>query len=165
MNGTILITGRNESIRLRWNAVEVSDMTLDEALTLFSNITGTKVGSATAGALLKELGYLPLAIDQAATFMSETKYSIEEYWKLFDTERSFLLQKYPSTQYNINGRQNVMTTWEISFKRLQRDHPEAANLLLMFSLMDHEEILYDILKSCFGGEQYFQSSGQYGPVA
>ena len=165
MNGTILITGRNESIRLRWNAVEVSDMTLDEALTLFSNITGTKVGSATAGALLKELGYPPLAIDQAATFMSETKYSIEEYWKLFDTERSFLLQKYPSTQYNINGRQNVMTTWEISFKRLQRDHPEAANLLLMFSLMDHEEILYDILKSCFGGEQYFQSSGQYGPVA
>ncbi|GIZ44722.1 hypothetical protein CKM354_000791300 [Cercospora kikuchii] len=161
MRGTILITARNESLKVGWSTVEVSNMTQEEALALLNSITGATYSSTVADALLQDLGYFALAIDQAATFMSVTGYNIMDYHALFREERSCLLEKYPSTQYNVGGKQSVMTTWEISYQKIEQQHSEAAKLLLMFSLMSHEDIPDKILQSCLETETCFVDWQEY----
>jgi hypothetical protein len=91
--------------------------------------------------------------------MTETGRAVQQYQKIFEAERGFLLKKYTSTQHNVTSRESVRTTWEISFKQVERHHPEATNLLLMFSLLHHDEIPSEMLESYFGGEKYFNLFG------
>ncbi|PPJ59952.1 hypothetical protein CBER1_09886 [Cercospora berteroae] len=147
MRGTMLITARNEDLKVGWSTVEVSNMSSEEALALLNSITGATYSSAVANALLEDLGYFALAIDQAATFMSATGYNIMDYHALFREERSSLLEKYPSTQYNVGGKRTVMTTWEISYHRIEQKHPEAAKLFLMLNLLNQNNIDTAIIES------------------
>jgi hypothetical protein len=163
MLGTILVTSRNERVKRIWNSIPVSDMEPGEAKTLLRNITDSEVqeNDAVANALLKDLGHLPLAVDQAASFISETGITIAKYHQLFQVERRRLLEKYPTTQYNVGNRQNVMTTWEISFSHIQQEHPQASTLLLMLSLLYHEDIPQAILESALLGQCHWASNGEF----
>jgi hypothetical protein len=111
--------------------------------------------------LSNDLGHLPLALDQAASFILETGIPVSQYRKLFATEERRLLEYYPSTQYNQEYRHNVMTTWEISFNRIDRDHPQAAKLLLILSLLYHDDIPGQILESALQGQCYWASNGEF----
>ncbi|KIM83298.1 hypothetical protein PILCRDRAFT_439377 [Piloderma croceum F 1598] len=162
MNGDVLITSRNRKAAARWNSIEVSDMEPHEATTLLRNIAGARMADGTELLTLsKDLGHLPLALDQAASFILETDISVSRYRKLFAAEKCRLLEHYPSTLYNQEYRHSVMTTWEISFNHIDRDHPQAAKLLLILSLLHCEDIPGQILESALQGQCHWASNGEF----
>jgi hypothetical protein len=153
MHGDVLITSRNGKSTARWKSIEVSDIEAHEATALLRNISGTRTGDEVELlALSKDLGHLSLALDQAASFIVETGVSVSRYRELFAAEQRRLLEHYPSTQYNQEFRQNVMTTLEISFNHIDRDRPQAAKLLLILSLLQYNDIPGAILESAIQGQ-------------
>ena len=148
MEGDVLITSRNSSTTAHWDGVEVSDMETHEAETLLYNINGRQeLGEkATREGLLRDLGPLPLAVDQASSYMLATEMSLREYHSLFRREKRRLLDKFPSTLYNQESRETVMTTWGLSLQRIKSTHSEAAILMLILSNFSPTNIALEMLE-------------------
>ena len=148
MEGDVLITSRNSTTKAYWDGVEVSDMETHEAVNLLYNITGRQERGeeVVREKLLRDLGPLPLAVDQASSYILATEMSLREYHSLFQTERSRLLSHFPSTLYNQESRETVMTTWGMSFRRIKSTHSEAAFLMLIMSIFSPTNITLEMLK-------------------
>src|SRR5579859_6178232 len=94
--------------------------------------------------LLENLGYLPLAIDQAGAYIavqqqqqfsssSNGPYSriLIRYLKLYDENKDILLrQKPPPSTWNYRN-DTVFTTWEVSFQAIEQESSDAARILLL----------------------------------
>ncbi|KAJ4169739.1 hypothetical protein NW754_005887 [Fusarium falciforme] len=162
MRGSILITSRNELVKLRWTTIDVGNMSEAEGGQLLANITGAEdAAEGPVSDLLQSLGCLPLAIDQAASYIREAEVSVAEYLDLYHQEKTECLSEYPSTQYNLQSRETVITTWTISFDAIKKDSPGAALLLQMLALLDAEEIPLTILESCLSGQFYWSPRGEF----
>ncbi|KAJ4198945.1 hypothetical protein NW767_008532 [Fusarium falciforme] len=162
MRGSILITSRNELVKLRWTTIDVGNMSEAEGGQLLANITGAEdAAEGPVSDLLQSLGCLPLAIDQAASYIREAEVSVAEYLDLYHQEKTECLSEYPSTQYNLQSRETVITTWTISFDAIKKDSPGAALLLQMLALLDAEEFPLTILESCLSGQLYWSPRGEF----
>ena len=148
MEGDVLITSRNPTTSAHWDGVEVSDMETHEAVTLLHNITGRREpGEKVAREkLLRDLGPLPLAVDQASSYILATEMSLQEYHSLFRREKSRLLNQFPSTLYNQESRETVMTTWGLSFQRVKSTDSQAAILMLILSTFSPTNITLEMLE-------------------
>ena len=148
MEGDVLITSRNPTTSAYWDGVEVSDMETHEAVNLLHNITGRREpGEEVAREqLLRDLGPLPLAVDQASSYMLATEMSLQEYHSLFRREKSRLLNQFPSTLYNQESRETVMTTWGLSFQRIKSTHSQAATLMIILSTFSPTNITLEMLE-------------------
>ena len=148
MEGDVLITSRNPTTSAYWDGVEISDMETHEAVNLLHNITGRREqGEEVAREkLLRDLGPLPLAVDQASSYILATEMSLQEYHSLFRREKSRLLNQYPSTLYNQESRETVMTTWGLSFQRVKSTDSPAATLMLILSTLSPTNITLEMLE-------------------
>jgi tetratricopeptide (TPR) repeat protein len=70
------------------------------------------------GKLAKELGYLPLALEQAAAYITVLKKGYREYLELFLGRRLEVLKKFPGAD---KSRQTVAATWDISIGKIGAD--------------------------------------------
>ena len=97
----------------------------------------------TARIIAQELGYLPLALDQAGAYIQMTQYSLGRYLKEYKTNASYLLSKRWK-----GGKQDrsVFATWEVSFNAIQQKTPNAARLLLICGFLNNADIWEDLLK-------------------
>lgn len=98
--------------------------------------------------IVKALSHLPLAIDQAGAFIRARKCSPATYIRQFESQRERILNfSLKLSSYN----KSVITTWEVSFKRLKADSLIAAKLLLIFCFLDSKRIseglINDVTKS------------------
>ena len=148
MEGDVLITSRNPTTSAYWDGIEVSDMETHEAVTLLHNITGRREpGEEVARErLLRDLGPLPLAVDQAGSYILATEMSLQEYHSLFRREKSRLLNQFPSTLYNQESRETVMKTWGLSFQRVKSTDSQAATLMLILSTFSPTNISLEMLE-------------------
>lgn len=87
--------------------------------------------------IVRELGYLPLAIDQAAAFVQEVTGDLSTYLEQYKRNRKQVLewvatgnQEYPYS---------VATTWSTCFQALKQ-HPQALHLLRLFALLNPDSI-------------------------
>ena len=163
MEGDVLITSRNPTTKAYWDGVEVSDMETHEAANLLYNITGRhELGEEVVREkLLRDLGPLPLAVDQASSYILATETSLQEYHSLFQTEKSRLLSHFPSTLYNQESRETVMTTWGMSFRRIKLTQPEAAFLMLIMSSFSPTNITLETLKLGPVSLHHWASNGEF----
>ncbi|KAL8709211.1 MAG: hypothetical protein Q9225_007481, partial [Loekoesia sp. 1 TL-2023] len=163
MDGHVIVTSRNPSTSVYWNGIEVADMNHSEGTTLMTNIMGQRDGGedTVLSKLLGDLGHLPLAIDQASSYIAATGMSIQEYHRWFEIEKARLLEEVPSTYYKYDSRQTVMTTWEISFQRIQQSHPAASKLLLMMSFFSHDDVPITMLQLKFDSLRHWSSNGEW----
>lgn len=140
--GHVLITSRNHV----WGgpiepvAVEVLDRT--EAVALLTKRTGSTDEQA-ADALAEELGDLPLALEQAASYIDETGMSLAEYLGLFRLRRNELLTRGQPTDY----QGTVDTTWLLAFDRVAQASPAANQLLHLCAFLAPDNILLDLLSA------------------
>lgn len=87
--------------------------------------------------IVQQLGYLPLAIDQAGAYIQARKTSFKDYRTLYEKQQQSLLgyrskfSKYQKTVY---------TTWELSFQKIEAETPEVAELLLLLCQYDGSNI-------------------------
>ena len=95
--------------------------TVDEATAYVLARTGQD-DEQTAGALVTELGFLPLAVEQAAAYIEEASIGIAKYAELFKKSRSKLMKASSS-------KVTVATVWDISLAALKSRSSDAISLL------------------------------------
>ncbi len=99
-----------------------------------------------AKAISKALGHLPLALDQAGAYIEETQCSLNAYLNLYKTQHTALLGR--RGRLAIRYRQTVSTTWSLSFQRVERADPAAADLLRFFAFLHADGIPEEIVITC-----------------
>ena len=94
--------------------------------------------------LASRLDGLPLAIVIAGGFMRETGTSITEYLQYYQVSWSDLhLQSNPERQYQ---QGNMLQTWMISYREIQKRDANAAKLLLFLARFDNRDIWFELIK-------------------
>ena len=134
---------------------KVDEMTEDEATTLL--LEAAQLDSAEAQninmalPIVKELGLLPLAIDQAGAYIASGECRIQDFLSTLKAHRRDLLQidAYKgSSDYN----RAVYATWELSYraidklanKDLNSDARTALQILHIFAFFHYENVMEDI---------------------
>ena len=140
-NGHVLITSRNPIWDGLGTTLSVEVMQLEEALAFLAKRTNDPDSQA-AVTLAKTLGYLPLALEQAAAYIRENSISLEHYQALFQKHHAQLLQynrlatQYPDT---------VATTWELAFQQVQKTAPAVVDLLNLCAFLAPDAIFLDMV--------------------
>ena len=101
--------------------------------------------------LLHALDYMPLAITQAAAFISQRSphTTISKYLQDLqksDTDRARLLNKHVTdTRRDGKASNSIITTWQISFENICKERPSASQLLSLMCLFDRQGIPKSLL--------------------
>ncbi|KAJ5512053.1 hypothetical protein N7463_001605 [Penicillium fimorum] len=156
--GSILLTSRRTDISGYWKSISVGEMGKEEGKSLFAKSSGFygEFKDTVAEELLDLLGYFPLAIEQAGAYLSVQQNFIPEQPEQFTRA----VQKYIE-QYHINAERllahkrpqsiwdyrndTILTTWEVSLEAIQRNSPEAAELLFLCGFLSNNDISEDML--------------------
>lgn len=131
--GHVLLTTRTQATG-RYFRVEVQSMDVEEgALLVLGTAKITDLGGAPENDLTlavqisRELGGLPLALDQARAYIQETQCGLAEYLERFKVRRREVLS-YRSAS-DLDYPHSVVTTWSLSFERIEESSATAADLL------------------------------------
>jgi tetratricopeptide (TPR) repeat protein len=141
-------------------------MTEDEALELLLRQTKTEKNDSNiqAGqAIVRRLGYLPLAIDQAGAYISARKLPLDCFLQQFHERRAAVLQHTPSLwEYRrrlADGTDetplSVFTTWELSFRHLPRNDTDRGHLRRFLAVAAHFDIngVYEAIFAAYCGSE------------
>ena len=150
-NGSILLTTRDERLgqRLagRHASMIVDRMSPQEAQDLLSNgqLEPPKHSSLDdTRNLLEALEYLPLAISQAAAFISENPVTLSEYLEILrksDSDTQELLNEdLGDLRRDKESENSVIKTWKISFDLISEREPRAAEILSLMAVLDRQGI-------------------------
>ncbi|KAF8474187.1 P-loop containing nucleoside triphosphate hydrolase protein [Kalaharituber pfeilii] len=152
-HGTVIITSkRRESVHGR-RCLEVEQMEKTEAEELLFNSAKPKLENLTPEELHREkeaattivqiLEHLPLAIDQAGAYIYARQYSFSRYLKEYEANVTFLLSK----EWKVGKHdRSVFAAWDLSFRAIQSQNSEAAELLLLCGFFDNNDICEDMLR-------------------
>jgi tetratricopeptide (TPR) repeat protein len=150
-NGSILITSRNRDVAHRLtgsssNIIKVEPMDQSDALALLHKKLQGDLGTDDAVELLQTLDYMPLAITQAAAYISQRapRVTISRYLdnlRRSDNDRATLLKKdVGDVRRDGSASNSIIATWQISFEHIRKERPAAARLLSLMSLFDRQGI-------------------------
>ena len=93
-------------------------------------------------AIVEKLGALPLALDQAGSYISAMQISFRKYLVRFECAFAEVTAKKPPTVVWQYRSDTVFTTWEVSFNALS---PAAQELLLLLGFFDNQSIPEELL--------------------
>jgi tetratricopeptide (TPR) repeat protein len=95
-------------------------------------------------ALAKELGYFPLALEQAGAYIVENEVSFSSYLLSFRKRRLELFDKQKPIIGNY--KETVTTTWDLNFTEIE-NFPASADLLRMSAFLAPQLIPLDLLRT------------------
>ncbi|AEV82393.1 Nephrocystin-3 [Actinoplanes sp. SE50] len=137
----VVTTPGQEWSRTAWTLdINVFDRSESRAL-LTRRVAG--LSDAQADEIAAKLGDLPLAVEQAATWLATTGMSAERYLALLDEQLPRILNEPPPPGY----RHPAAETWRLSQGRLQQANPAAAFLVELLAVMAPEPIPTTLLDS------------------
>lgn len=99
---------------------------------------------AEAEALVIELDFLPLALDQAGAYLEEVGCTLSTYLELYHRRRKELLHRRGHTPSDHPA--SVATTWSLSFQRLEQRNPAATDLLRICAFLEPDAIPEELLQ-------------------
>jgi hypothetical protein len=90
---------------------------------------------------------LPLAIAQAGAYLQETGISISKYIEFYHQQWDQLMESREPTESLIRDYPNrsIWTTWTISYCTIREKDEAAANLLLLWSFLDNNDLWHVLL--------------------
>lgn len=136
-NGHVIITTRNTNVH---SAIAVDAMSEKEAVQLLDTLISksNNIKNSDYYNNLKELanilGYLPLALSQAGSYIESTSITVAEYLSLYQTEKDNLLST--NTISTLDLHKPVYVTWDLAIKSIQAKSPDNFHKI--------EQILYFI---------------------
>jgi hypothetical protein len=133
-NGRVLITSQS-AVWPPGQAVEVPVLGIEVAAVFLVNRTGD-LDSQSAAALAKELGGLPLALEQAAAYIKTTGITLAGYLSLFQDRRADLLARGEAAGHPAD----VAATLGLAVSRLEAEAPAAAGLLRLLACLAPEPV-------------------------
>ncbi|KAF3398126.1 Nephrocystin-3 [Penicillium rolfsii] len=152
-HGSIIITTRLQGLTELGQSFPLYKLDPEDAIPLLlqssrisrKNIAKEIESHPDTVALANRLDGLPLAIAIAGAFMRETGTSIHEYLQYYQSSWSDLqVQSNPERQYQ---QGNMLQTWMISYREIQKRDPNAAALLLFLARFDNRDIWYELIQS------------------
>ena len=164
-HGSTILTTRSQNVAFKFTGrhqdiIPVKPMDETRALLLLDKKLPKQSADMTdAPELAKELDYMPLAISQAAAYISQNspRMNIARYLRDFrgsDKTREALLQKDAGDNRRDRSASNsVITTWHISFNRIREERPSAAQLLSLMCLFDRQGIPEGLLLQKYQGDK------------
>jgi tetratricopeptide (TPR) repeat protein len=171
-NGSIFITSRSRDVAFRLTGdyadiIRVRPMEQAQALKLLQNQLESSFGQKDSGqdgveqedaiALVEALDYMPLAISQAAAYISQRapRATVSKYLQDLrkgDKERAKLLQMdLGDTRRDGTASNSIIATWQISFEHIRKDKPSATRLLSLMSLFNRQGIPESLLAGQYHG--------------
>lgn len=145
--GHLLLTSRAQAFAVLsiTKKIDVIELPVNAAREFLLKRTGRDESTENAGevdALTKELGYFPLALEQAGAFIHENQTSFANYLKSFHKRRLALLEQ----QVPVIGgyKETVATTWAINFAEVEKS-PASAGLLSLSAFLSPAMIPLELL--------------------
>ncbi|RJE21950.1 Kinesin light chain, partial [Aspergillus sclerotialis] len=155
-NGSILITSRSREAALELvdqrDIIVVETMVQTDALALFEKKLGKKVNRQDIIELAAALEFIPLAIVQAAAYISDPDRgcSVRQYLDEFqksDRKKIRLLDRGKGQfRRDWEAENSVLMTWQISFDSIRQSRRSAADLLSLMSFFDRQGIPEALLR-------------------
>lgn len=148
--GHVLVTSRNPAMGGLVPTILVPPLSPDEATAFLQKRTGSEdVVSATGVA--EDLGYLPLALEQAGAYVEEMRTSLPEYRERLKeraSEHRDRLEERTPDVFAVGQpsyyEQTVRTTWSMAQERAEAEAPAALDLLTLCSFLAPEDIPRDL---------------------
>ena len=134
--GHIIITSRYAAWQEVAQTVSLTLWSRGEAISYLSQRTRQQNDTA-AAAIAEALGYLPLALVQAAAYIEETGCSFADYLELFQAHPAETLRLRPAAS---DAEKVIATIWEIAFQRVAETNPRAVELLNLFAFLPPDRI-------------------------
>ena len=157
-NGQILFTTRQNERDIKTllklspkDCLELQSFTEKEGALFLMQRTGLEEESLYKEAvdLAKELGGLPLALEQAAAYISALPIpcTFKPYLDKYREVRLRLLKHQPVTALSIEAqhRLSVHTTWEMNFEFVAEKSPAAATMMRIASFLESENIPFEVI--------------------
>ena len=153
-SGHILITTRARAMQRLAHRIDVETLPPDlGALFLLRRATllppaapleqATPEEKKQALQLTRELGGLPLALDQAGAYLEATGTSLQQYQQIYQRHRQELLKEHRSLV--VDHPEPVATTWSLSFQRVAERSAAAADLLRLCAFLSPDAIPEELL--------------------
>jgi hypothetical protein len=162
-NGSILITTRSRGTALKLvekrDIIPVEPMEGAHAMALFTSKLqnpeklGIEFCEEDTAELVAVLEFMPLAIVQAAAYISERapRCSVQQYLEQFrksDRKRMSLLDhEGGQLRRDREAKNSIIITWQLSFDYIRQTRLSAADLLSLMCFFDHQGIPETLLKS------------------
>ncbi|KAH7327805.1 hypothetical protein B0I35DRAFT_1645 [Stachybotrys elegans] len=150
-HGSILITTRNRQAGLKLvrqkPIIEVGELNEDEGgemLHTFLNDGSDPVSLEDVSRLSSRLSNLPLALSHAAAFIQHNQVTVKKYIAILDESDESLLARLSEPLEAIGNDSAtplaLTTTWMVSFRQIERQHPLACSILSMVCFYDRQAI-------------------------
>jgi tetratricopeptide (TPR) repeat protein len=150
-NGSIVITSRSRDVAFKLlgrdsDIIIVKPMDQDHALALLHKKLKGNLNMTDAAELVQTLDYMPLAINQAAAYISQRtpRVTVSKYLHDFrgsEKNRASLLQEdIGDIRRDSTASNSIIATWQISFEHIRKERSSAARLLSLMSLFDRQRI-------------------------
>ncbi|WP_307781846.1 FxSxx-COOH system tetratricopeptide repeat protein [Streptomyces sp. MBT65] len=152
--GKILVTSRNPQWGRIARTVDIDVFTTEESVELLAR-RGPELQPDQAARVADALGNLPLALEQAAAWLSETGMPVDEYLQIFEDERADLdsqRNELLASGVPVDYPEPVAAAWNMSLGRLAERHPGAHQLLQACSFFAPEPIARRIFTGVRGVE-------------
>ena len=149
--GSILLTTRFQKVGASFtstqNVMNLQLMTLIESELLLRARLGDECSEESHSLyqeLARELERTPLALVQAASFMSQNCISLDMYLRMYGesdmSKIKLLSEDFEDDIRDSDAKNPIATTWIISFDYIRMHVPQAAELLSLMSIMDAQNI-------------------------
>lgn len=152
-SGHILITSRArvlDAIGIA-TSIDIRELEEDEALKFLLQRTGRSIDDspdhAYARELVRQLGYFPLAIEQAGAFILHHQTLFQDYIEYYKSHPLQLLNKVAPVSGDYT--KTVNTTWALNFARLEQKHPESAIALTLSAFFSPDNIPLELLRTAY----------------
>ena len=163
---SLLITTRSkhvgESLSQSESCIEVPPFSLEEAKALLqfkASAMDDLSEPLDSQRLLNVLGFIPLAITQAAAFMNRNSMQLSLYLRALEKDEGNLIA-FMSKEHQDHRRQrgfpnSVFLTWSLSFNQILEVEPQTAALLSHMAMLDSQRMPDTLLRPLFDSEVDF----------
>lgn len=149
-NTDILITSKIKSqceYEIDLGKDEESAFTIEEGLKIFQKriqLKDSEIPQATE--IINRFNNSPVAISQAASYLAKTQIEIEDYLKRFDQDKKSILSQGSLKRPDRIGNIDVYVSISMTIKEIEKDSPEALDLLNHCAYLPSQDIPKSLLE-------------------
>jgi transcriptional regulator with XRE-family HTH domain len=151
----IILTTRAQAIGAVAQSLELGEMTIEESMLLLlrrAHITSTQAqlesvpetSLSLARSIAKVMGGLPLALNQAASYIEETGCGLAGYLRLIEAQLAKMLKVNDRALVG-DHHTSVTATWTLSFEKIKQSNAAAAELLYLCAFLSPEKIYEEFI--------------------
>src|SRR4051812_7082004 len=118
--GHVLVTSRSVHFDDLGKTIALTPLTRNESVSFLRKRTGRNDSNDDARRLAQALGDLPLALEQAAAVIEQSRISFAEYLARFETHWAELLKQGRKPTDDYPG--SITMAWELSFRQLEESN-------------------------------------------